>query len=33
MKKMEQYRKTGKMPPGGLGGMGGMGGLGGFPGM
>ena len=30
MKKMEQYRKTGKMPPGGLGGMGGMGG---FPGM
>ena len=32
MKKMEQYRKTGKMPPGGLGGMGGMGGMG-FPGM
>ena len=30
MKKMEQYRKTGRMPPGGFPGMGGMGG---FPGM
>ena len=30
MKQMETYRKTGRMPPGGLGGMGGMGG---FPGM
>ncbi|MBO4682506.1 MAG: signal recognition particle protein, partial [Bacilli bacterium] len=30
MKQMEQYRKTGRMPPGGLGGLGGMGG---FPGM
>ena len=29
MKKMEQYRKTGRMPPGGMPGMGGMG----FPGM
>ena len=29
MKKMEQYRKTGRMPPGGMAGMGGMG----FPGM
>lgn len=27
MKKMEQYRKTGKMPPGGLGGLGGLGGF------
>ena len=25
MKKMEQYRKSGKMPPGGLGGLGGFG--------
>jgi len=31
MKRLEQYRKSGKMPPGGLGGMGGMGGMGGFP--
>ena len=30
MKKLEQYKKTGRMPPGGLGGLGGMGG---FPGM
>ena len=30
MKQMETYRKTGRMPPGGLGGLGGMGG---FPGM
>ena len=30
MKQMEQYRKSGRMPPGGLGGLGGMGG---FPGM
>ena len=29
MKRMEQYKKSGRMPPGGLGGMGGMG----FPGM
>ena len=28
MKQMETYRKTGRMPPGGLGGLGGMGGLG-----
>jgi len=28
MKKMEQYRKSGRMPPGGLGGLGGMGGFG-----
>ena len=27
MKKMEQYRKSGKMPPGGLGGLGGLGGF------
>ena len=29
MKRMEQYKKTGRMPPGGMAGMGGMG----FPGM
>jgi hypothetical protein len=28
MKRLKQYQKSGKMPPGGLGGMGGMGGLG-----
>ena len=33
MKQMEQYKKSGRIPPGGLGGLGGMGGMGGFPGM
>ena len=31
MKQMESYRKSGRMPPGGLGGLGGFGGMGGFP--